>query len=126
MSDRNFRKVFAAAKFFVRNRARSARTLEEKRGLVATLDLKPQNPIEMAESGRFENSDMIADGYALRMRGCAAGRPGWSIGVGYPGDSDPVPGTRRLKGLASKQYRVCVRFTKIKRRSDTVGIPGEP
>ena len=53
-------------------------------------------------------------------------RPGWSIDVSDPSYSDPVPGTRRLKGLASKQYRVCVRFTKIKRRSDTVGIPGEP
>ena len=71
----------------------------------------------MAESGRFENSDTIADGYALRMRGCAAGRPGWGIDVSDPSDSDPVPGTRWLKGLGAgvKAFRAMPR-----------GLPGPP
>ena len=36
--------------------ARGARTLEEKRGLVATLDLEPQNPTQMLKSGHYHKT----------------------------------------------------------------------
>ena len=45
-----------AARISARSRIICARTLEEKRGLVATLDLKPQNPTQMLKSGHYHKT----------------------------------------------------------------------